>query len=94
MISVYPNPYRFSETKSNGIDISFFNAKDGAVQVDIYNIRGQLVKSVSNDFMKKGNQNLKWNAKNSSGRDVAMGIYLVQLKQNNRAEMKKITIMK
>lgn len=94
MFAVYPNPYGVSAAKSNGVEISFFNPKDGEVKVDIYNIRGQLVKSIANNFMQKGNQNLKWDTTNNTGKAVAMGVYLVQMKQENRVEMKKITILK
>ena len=94
MFAVYPNPYGVSAAKSNGVEISFFNPKDGEVKVDIYNIRGQLVKSIANNFMQKGNQNLKWDTSNNAGKPVAMGVYLVQMKQGTRAEMKKITILK
>lgn len=94
MFAVYPNPYRFSTKKSTGVEISFFNPKDGEVKVDIYNIKGQLVKNVANNFMQKGNQNLKWDTTNNTGKAVAMGVYLVQMKQGASAEMKKITILK
>ena len=67
-----PNPFRTQTT------ISIKSDSDGMAKLNIYNIKGQLVKS--DDLrLDKGND-LKWNWNNTQ----AAGIYFVELRQDNQ----------
>ncbi len=80
----YPNPFNPST------NISFFNAKQQKVQIDIYNLKGQKVTTLLNDEMGQGHQTIAWNAKN-----VSSGIYFAKIKMTDGYnETIKMVLMK
>ncbi len=58
-------------------------------QIDIYNMKGQKINTISNDSEK-----YTWNGKNSNGHQVRSGIYLYKFKQNNSEKIGKFIIVK
>ncbi len=80
----YPNPFNPST------NISFFNAKQQKVQIDIYNLKGQKVTTLLNDEMGQGHQTIAWNAKN-----VSSGIYFAKINMTDGYnETIKMVLMK
>jgi lysophospholipase L1-like esterase len=79
----YPNPFN-PET-----NITFdLNAK-GDVQLKIYNVLGQLVKTLVNGELGPGTYKFKFN-----GQNFASGIYFYRLKTGTFDEIKKMVLMK
>ncbi|PKN80741.1 MAG: hypothetical protein CVU48_00995 [Candidatus Cloacimonetes bacterium HGW-Cloacimonetes-1] len=87
-MKVYPNP--FNPTTN----ISFYLGKSGDTSLDIYNLRGQKVKSLFNGQLKSGSQTIQWNGVDDGGRSVASGVYFVRVKTANRTELMKMMLMK
>jgi len=78
----YPNPYHLSNNNI-GTNISYQIAKDGFVELSIYNIKGQLVKKLVDQTQSMGKYSIIWNGKDNHNRYVSSGIYLYRLKVNN-----------
>jgi FlgD Ig-like domain len=74
----YPNPFNPSTI------ISYSLPYEGQVSLDIYNVKGQLVKQLAAGSQLEGYYEVTWNGKDSSGRSVASGEYFVLLKFNNK----------
>ncbi len=70
---------------SSSADTAYFNLAQDAteVSVGIYNVGGQLVRTVSLGALAAGDQTLKWDAKNSSGATVADGSYTFRVVAKN-----------
>ncbi len=84
LYNAYPNPFNPST------NIKFDLAKTGNVSLKIYNVMGQLVKTViDNKNMSQGQYKFTVNMDNYSS-----GIYFYKLKQNNRTITKKMILMK
>jgi hypothetical protein len=79
----YPNPFN-PET-----NIVFNLPEDGKVQLDIYNIKGQKIKSLLNNQMIPGEHSIVWNGEDSSGKKVGSGVYLYKLNVNGKTEAVK-----
>ena len=79
----YPNPFN-PET-----NIVFNLPEDGKVQLDIYNIRGQKVKTLINSNLDQGNHSVIWNGEDDSGKKVSSGVYLYKLQVNGKTEKTK-----
>ncbi|MBN2104223.1 T9SS type A sorting domain-containing protein [bacterium] len=79
----YPNPFNAVTTLRFTLD------RPGSTTLSVFNLHGQLVETIIDQTRSAGPHNVQWNA----GR-LASGIYLVQLKSNNRKEIKKIIIQK
>jgi len=77
-ISSFPNP--FSSTTS----IQYFLNKPGFVNLDIYSITGQKIKTLVNGWQNYGQQNVEWNATNFRGQKVTPGIYFYKLRSGNQ----------
>lgn len=88
LLQNYPNPFNPSTT------IEYKIPEPGIVKILIYDIRGQLVKTVENNFKKAGNYKLTWNSENEFGQKVSSGIYLLQAKFNSKMLLKKIMLIK
>ena len=74
----YPNPFNPTTI------ISFSIPKESKVDITMYNINGQKVKTIAKDEFEKGFHKLIWNGKDSSGKEVGSGIYFYKLKVNGK----------
>jgi hypothetical protein len=83
-----PNP--FNPTTSVRFDLS----KQGKVRIDIYNVRGQLVKTLRNEVMEAGSHSVEWNGKSENGSKSASGVYFIRMQTENYRSMKKALMLK
>ena len=92
----FPNPFNLSTTIRYVVPVQgdFKEANSSKVNLNIYNIRGQLVKSLVNSDQPPGQYDIIWNGSNKSGRIVATGIYLMRLAVGDIITTKKLTVMK
>ena len=84
----YPNPFNPETT------ISFTLAQNGNVQLSIYNIRGQLVRTLLNENRSAGLHNVLWNGTDNNNNQVASGIYLYRIETNTFSDVKRMMLMK
>ncbi len=80
----YPNPFN-PETQ-----IQFNLAKDAKVQINIFNIRGQLVRTLTNSRYTAGSHQIQWDGANNIGNKVVSGVYFYQMKANNGIQTRKM----
>ncbi len=78
-ISNYPNPFNPSTTFAYSIP------KSGDVEIAVYNLKGQKVTSLVNDYIEQGNHRILWEGKDSNNKNVSSGVYFYQLKLNGKA---------
>ncbi len=84
----YPNPFNPETTIS-------FSVKDkGLVKIDIYNVKGQLVKTLVNGNMNAGKHNIVWNGRDNAGNAVSSGVYFFKMSAGKYSSTKKMIMMK
>lgn len=84
----YPNPFNPETTIS-------FSVKDaGPVNIEIYNVKGQLVKKLVNDVRAAGEHTVVWNGMDNNGRSVSSGIYYFKMNTGKYSSTKKMIMMK
>jgi hypothetical protein len=90
----YPNPFNPSTTIP--FNVPAFNVVAGLVpvQIDIFNVAGQKVKTVVDDFMQPGYYNAAWDGRNNRGHSVATGIYLYRVRVQDMSLVRKMTLVK
>ncbi|MDD4033938.1 MAG: FlgD immunoglobulin-like domain containing protein [Candidatus Cloacimonetes bacterium] len=86
--SIYPNPFNPSTTISYGL------AEAADVKVQIFNSRGQLVRSISEGQRNAGNYNLIWNGTDNNGQSQPTGVYFVRLHAGKKVFNSKAVLMK
>ncbi|MBN1996409.1 T9SS type A sorting domain-containing protein [candidate division KSB1 bacterium] len=84
----YPNPFNPSTT------ISFSLKIDGPVKLLIYNMNGQLVRSLVNENKKAGIYTINWDGVDDNGNKVPSGVYIYALKAKDFTKARKMTYMK
>jgi hypothetical protein len=84
----YPNPFNPSTT------ISFDLPKSTSVSLEIYNLLGQRVKTIANDYLTAGSYQFIWNGTSDTGIPISTGIYFYQLKTEDKKLIKKMLLTK
>jgi hypothetical protein len=84
----YPNPFNPTTT------ISFSIKEKAPVELVIYNILGQKVRTLVNQPLEPGEHSIVWNGTDNKGRSVASGIYFYRMKAGNYSETKKMVLKK
>lgn len=86
----YPNPFNPST------NISFSLATPQKVSIKIYNVRGQLVKDLFDNYVSQINtkHNLVWNGMDNQNNNVVSGIYYSKMIAGKHTEFKKMLLMK
>jgi len=84
----YPNP--FNPTTN----ISFALPVDSKVSLKLYNVAGQLVRTLVNETMPAGNHTVTWDGNNSNGEKVASGIYFYKLNAGDFSKTMKMVMTK
>ena len=87
-INVSPNPFK---TFTN-IEIRL--SKSAKTQVNIYNIRGQKVRTLFDDIMAKGTQILSWDGTDAHGNSVCAGVYLARIESGALKQSYKMILLK
>lgn len=86
-LSVFPNPFTQSST------LSYELKEPGMIGLSVYNIKGQLVAKLDDGYKRAGIHRLNWDGKDSRGRTLVSGIYLLKLKLNDKfITCKKVTL--
>lgn len=84
----YPNPFNPETT------IRFQLKETSRVILSVYNLNGQLVRTLTNGELSSGAHNIRWNARDTQGNPVAGGIYLYKLQiENETAPMQLVRKM-
>jgi FlgD Ig-like domain len=84
----YPNPFNPSTT------IKLELAEAGKIELAIFNIKGQKVKTLLECVTAPGSYECIWNGKDELGKSVSSGQYHVKLKQNGKETATKIMLLK
>ncbi len=84
----YPNPFNPTTT----IRYSILNA--AKVELKIYNMLGQMVKTLVNQDQSPGFYEVPWDGTDQFGRNVSSGIYFYQIKAGDFVEKKKMQLIK
>ncbi|GEM_PF-5897996 len=82
-ISAYPNPF------NSEISIEITLPENEYGEIEIYSLRGQLVRKLYSGELKSGVNYFKWDGKDNNGTPVSSGIYLVKTKASNGFSVSK-----
>ncbi len=84
----YPNPFNSS------LKIELTTSSKGINDITIFNVKGQVVKSINNTLLDKGSHTFAWNGKDNNGMKVSAGIYYFHLKNINGVSNSKVLYLK
>ncbi len=84
----YPNPFNPTTT------ISFDLPSDDKIEIEIFNIKGQLVKTLIKETKNAGHYQIVWEGKDNQGKAVGSGVYFTKMKTSKQNLVKKMLLMK
>ncbi|RMI00298.1 MAG: T9SS C-terminal target domain-containing protein [Calditrichaeota bacterium] len=84
----YPNPFN-PET-----EIAFLLPRAGEIQLAIYNVQGQKVRTLAEGRYPAGLHTFKWNGRDDREQPVPSGVYLYELRSSDQRLVRKMILMK
>jgi len=85
----YPNPFN-PET-----NIAFSMKETGHVTIEIFNLKGQKVTTLTNREYEAGSHSMIWQSQNETGDQVSTGVYFYKFKVDGKTkDMKKMLLLK
>ena len=86
----YPNPFNPVTT----ISFDVLGATPATVNLTVYNVLGQAVRTLLVGELAGGSYDVEWNGLSDAGQQLASGIYLYSLRVNNAVQSKTMVLMK
>ncbi len=88
LLQNYPNPFN-PQTK-----ITFKLVESSQVELAVYNLQGQRVRSLTVQTMPAGEHTIVWDGKDENGSIMPSGVYIYKLRSNNYEESKRMELIK
>jgi len=83
----YPNPFNPETTIS-------YDLKDAAmVRLDVYNLKGQLVRSLVNEMQATGRYRIVFDGKDERNQPLSSGVYLYRFSAGEYSKTQKMMLM-
>lgn len=84
----YPNPFN-PVTR-----IEYMVPRAGHLSVKVYNVRGELVRTLIDEFTAAGPGHLSWDGTSDQGQDVSSGVYFCEVRTGGEAKIQKLALLK
>ena len=84
----YPNPFNPATT------IEFSIQNESNINLTIFNIKGQKIKSLVNESISAGEHSVLWNGRDTNDKQVSSGIYFYKMKAGDYQKVRKMLLLK
>lgn len=86
----YPNPF----TMANGTVMNFNVPERSAVKIEVYDMKGQLIRTLVNEALEQGNYPATWDGTDMSGMAMPSGTYIAKMTAGTFTSSIKMTLTK
>ncbi len=86
--SVYPNPF------AERVTVSVNQPKAGELSVKVYNLKGQLIRTLQEGRTTLGTHYYQWDGMDEKGKSCPSGIYFVRLADSPQSVSRKVILIK
>ncbi|MBN1999682.1 M28 family peptidase [candidate division KSB1 bacterium] len=84
----YPNPFNASTT------LEFVLPKVSEVSVQVFNVRGEMVRFLEHQVLNAGVHKVKWDGRDNTGKDVPSGSYLMYVAAGEEQQVAKMILIR
>jgi len=84
----FPNPFNPVTT------IKYNLSKQENVSLRVYNIRGQLVRTLVDEVQEGGSYSVNWGSESDSGRNMASGLYFYRFEAGEYKDVRRMILLK
>ncbi|MCX6833365.1 MAG: T9SS type A sorting domain-containing protein [candidate division Zixibacteria bacterium] len=97
-VQLLPERYELGQNMPNPFNpntvIVFAVPRPAEVRIEVFNVLGQKVKTLANEFSKAGYKRVEWDGTDDNGSSVASGVYLYRMTAGDFSETKKMLLLK
>jgi hypothetical protein len=87
-VEAYPNPFNPST------QIRFAMKEAGLATLRIYNLNGQLVRELLNEYRAAGEHAILWDGRDDHGITAASGVYFIRFEAGQEVRMSKVMLVR
>lgn len=87
-VKAYPNPFNPKTT------IAYTVPRTGQATLKIFNVRGELVKTLVSGLVEQGSAQIDWDGSDNAGGKVSSGVYFYEFRQGENVASSKMTLLK
>jgi len=84
----YPNPFNPATT------IHFSLGKNEFVELEVYNILGQKIRTLVHEYKYAGQHTIHWDGLDNNGKNIASGLYFYTIKAGNFIKTNKMVLLR
>jgi hypothetical protein len=84
----FPNPFNPTTI------IQYALPRTSQVQIEIYNVLGQRVRTLVNETQEPGYKTINWDGKDDAGSEVSSGVYFCHIQAGSFVKSMKMTLLK
>jgi len=88
LLYAFPNPF------NPNTNIRYSVREAGKVNIDIYNVKGQLVRSFKAEHNAPGYYQVNWDGRDANGKPASSGIYMYRMSSGKYSSSKKMILAK
>ncbi|MAV64472.1 MAG: hypothetical protein CMG00_04690, partial [Candidatus Marinimicrobia bacterium] len=97
-VSILPNDFTLSQNYPNPFnpvtDINFSVGVSGEISIEVYDIIGNHITTLSDGFASPGNYKVSWDGTDKNGTNVSSGVYIYTLITPNQTISKRMLLIK
>jgi hypothetical protein len=83
-----PNPF------TQNTEIKYVLDKVSAISLEIFNVKGQKIRTLVNDYKAKGSYTASWDATDGNNNSVSSGVYFYRLSDGKTSQTRKMLLLK
>lgn len=84
----YPNPFNPST------NIEYDLSEAGEIKVEIFNVNGELISTIVNEYQRPGKYTVKWDGTDDSGGKAASGVYFYRVTSKEKLQTRKMILLR
>ena len=88
LFAAFPNPF------NPATNLRYSMKEAGDVRIDIYNVKGQILKTYHNSHNQPGYYQANWDGRDLNGRPVSTGVYFYRMTSGKYSSTKKMVMAK
>jgi agmatine/peptidylarginine deiminase len=94
LFNSYPNPLFLNSTRSDKETMIGYSIKEpNMVTIEVFNIKGQKVRTLINEQTQSGTHSVAWNGRNQTGEQVSSGVYFYRMRTPNYSEIRRMIVI-
>ena len=88
LLKNYPNPF------NAGTNLLFSLSEKSRIELAIYNLLGQRVRTIADGSRKPGTHSVYWDGRDDSGTELASGVYFYRLETGGIEKTRKLLLIR